>query len=150
MVAVCVVGGSYAPGALPKMEVTPVALTEARSGVDELLRLADALNAELESRNGRAERLGRGQFATPSEAARTMAALVEPTGGVLRVVDPGAGAGALMLALVAAAVERGGPKQLSVDMVETDRQALRLLETAVRAARLVAESHGLRGRAGRP
>ena len=79
-----------------RKEVTRVALTEAKGGVDELLRLADALNVELESRNGRAERSGRGQFATPSQAARTMASLVEPGGGVLRVVDPGAGAGALM------------------------------------------------------
>ena len=121
-----------------------MALTEAKGGVDELLRLADALNAELESRNGRADRAGRGQFATPSQAARTMASLVEPAGDVLRVVDPGAGAGALMLALVAAAVERGGLERLSVDLVETDRQALRLLETAVQAAHLVAETHGLR------
>ena len=73
-----------------------------------------------------------------------MASLVEPGGGVLRVVDPGAGAGALMLALVAAAVERGGLERLSVDLVETDRQALRLLETAVQAAHLLAETHGLR------
>ena len=121
-----------------------MALTEAKGGVGELLRLADALNVELESRNGRAERSGRGQFATPSQAARTMASLVEPGGGVLRVVDPGAGAGALMLALVAAAVERGGLERLSVDLVETDRQALRLLETAVQAAHLLAETHGLR------
>ena len=121
-----------------------MALTEARSGVGELLRLADALNAELESGNGRVERSGRGQFATPSEAAQTIAALVEPAGGALRVVDLGAGAGALMLALVASAVERGGFEQLSVDLVETDRQALGLLETAVQAAHLVAEAHGLR------
>lgn len=121
-----------------------VALTEAKSGVGELVCLADALNAELESRNGRAERSGRGQFATPSQAARTMASLVEFAGSQLRVVDPGAGAGALMLALVAAAVEQGGLKQLSVDLVETDRQALRLLTTAVQAAHLVAGAHGLR------
>ena len=121
-----------------------VALTEAKDGVGELLGLADALNAELESRNGRTERSGRGQFATPSQAARTMASLVEPSVGELRVVDPGAGAGALMLALVAAAVESDGLKRLSVDLVETDPQALRLLETAVHAARLVAEAHGLR------
>ncbi|MXV97285.1 MAG: N-6 DNA methylase [Acidimicrobiaceae bacterium] len=121
-----------------------MALTEARSGVDELLRLADALNAELESRNGRAERSGRGQFVTPSQAAQTMASLVEPAGGVLRVVDPGAGAGALMLALVAAAVERDSLERLSVDLVETDSQALGLLETACQAAHLVAEAHGLR------
>ncbi len=121
-----------------------MALTEVRGGVGELLYLADALNAELESRNGRTERSGRGQFATPSQAARTMASLLEPAAGELRVVDPGAGAGALMLALVAAAVERGGLKRLSVDLVETDQQALRLLETAVQAAHVVAEANGLR------
>ncbi len=116
----------------------------ARSGVDELLRLADALNAELESSNGRGERSVRGQFATPSEAARTMAGLVEPAGGVLRVVDPGAGAGALMLALVATVVESGSVEQLSVDLVETDPKARGLLEAAVRGAHVVAEAHGLR------
>ena len=120
-----------------------MALTDARGGIGELLCLADALNAELESCNGRTERSGRGQFATPSQAARTMASLVEPAADELRVVDPGAGAGALMLALVAAAVEFGGLKRLSVDLVETDRHALRLLETAVQAARLVAKAHGL-------
>jgi adenine-specific DNA-methyltransferase len=119
-------------------------LTEAKDGVSELLRLADALNAELESRNGRTERSGRGQFATPSQAARTMAALVETAAGELRVVDPGAGAGALMLALVAAAVESDGLKRLSVDLVETDPQALRLLEIAAQAAHIAAEAHGLR------
>ena len=120
-------------------------LTEAgtSSGVDELLRLADALNAELESSNGRGERSVRGQFATPSEAARTMAGLVEPAGRALKVVDPGAGAGALMLALVAAVVERGSVEHLSVDLVETDPKALGLLVTAVRGAHVVAEAHGL-------
>ena len=121
-----------------------MALTEAKGGVGELLCLADALNVELESRNGRTERSGRGQFATPSQVARTMASLVEPAGAELKVVDPGAGAGALMLALVAAAVELGGLRQLSVDLVETDEQALRLLVTAVEAAHLVAEANGLR------
>ena len=120
-----------------------LALTAVKGGVDELLRLADGLNSELESRNGRAERSGRGQFVTPSQAARTMASLVEPVGGVLRVVDPGAGAGALMLALVATAVERGGFERLSVDLVETDRRALELLGTAVRAAEMVADASGL-------
>ena len=81
-----------------------MALTETKSDADELLGLADALNAELESRNGRVERSVRGQFATPSAAARAMAALVKPSGRALSVVDPGAGAGALMLALVASAI----------------------------------------------
>ena len=126
-----------------RSEVKRVALTGARGGVQELLRLADALNAELELSTGRVERLGRGQFATPSAAARTMAALVEPANGDLRVVDPGAGAGALMLALVANVVERDSVERLSIELVETDPQALELLETAVQAAHLVAEAHGL-------
>ena len=120
-----------------------MALAGVKGGVGELLRLADGLNSELESRSGRDERSGRGQFATPSEAAWTMASLVAPAGGTLRVVDPGAGAGALMLALVASAVRRGGFERLSVELVETDRWALELLETAVRAAGMVAEASGL-------
>ena len=120
-----------------------VVLTEAKEGVEELLRLADALNANLESSSRRAERSGRGQFVTPSQAAQLMASLVPPASSTLRVVDPGAGAGVLMLALVAAVVERGHVERLSVDLVETDRQALRLLETAVQAAHSLAEAHGM-------
>ena len=122
-----------------------VALTETTTyKLDELLGLADELNQELECSNGRGERSGRGQFTTPSEAARMMSTLIEPDGDVLRIVDPGAGAGALFLALVADIVERGSLEQLSVDLVETDPQALELLEVAVRSAHLVAEEHGLK------
>ena len=66
---------------------------------EDLLKLADVLNAHLEPRSGRNERSGRDQFATPSEAAQMMAGLLEPAGETLKVVDPGAGAGALMQAL---------------------------------------------------
>ncbi|MCY4176677.1 MAG: Eco57I restriction-modification methylase domain-containing protein [Acidimicrobiaceae bacterium] len=129
-------------GCCERSEAESVALTETRSGVGGLLALADALNAELESSSGRGERSARGQFATPSAAARTMADLVKPR-RVLKVVDPGAGAGALMLALVASAIEREVVEQLSVDLLETDKGALRLLERAVREAHLAAEAHGL-------
>jgi len=118
-------------------------VTVERSATD-LLKLADVLNAELESRHGRNERSDRGQFATPSEAAQLMAGLLEPAGDVLRVVDPGAGAGALTLALVASVIERGVAHELSVDLVENDPKALGLLETAMRAADLAAEAAGLR------
>ena len=43
-----------------------------------------------------------------------------------------------------AVVERGGLERLSVDLVETDRRALNLLDTAARAACATAEAHGLR------
>ncbi|MDE0269427.1 MAG: Eco57I restriction-modification methylase domain-containing protein [Acidimicrobiaceae bacterium] len=110
----------------------------------ELLDLTDELNQELESSNGRDERSGRGQFTTPSEAARMMSTLIEPDGDFLRVVDPGAGAGALFLALVVDIIERGSLEHVSVDLVETDPQALELLEIAVHRAHLTAEEHGLK------
>ena len=122
-----------------------MALTETtRSDTDNLLKLADVLNAQLESRNGRNERSDRGQFATPWEAAQLMAGLLEPAGETLRVVDPGAGAGALMLALVANVIESGSAQELSVDLVENDPKALALLETATQAAHLAAEAAGVR------
>jgi len=118
-------------------------MTKTGSGVDDLLTLADALNAELESSNGRGVRSARGQFTTPSSAARTMAELVDLRRS-LTVVDPGAGAGALMLALVASAIKNGAVEHLSVDLVETDPGALALLETATREAHLAAEAYGVK------
>ncbi len=114
-----------------------------RGHVNDLSCLTDALNAELERRNARDERSARGQFLTPPEAAQTMAALVEPAGSSLKVLDPGAGAGALMLALVAHLIMKGDIERLSIDLVETDPKALELLETALHAAHSAADAHGL-------
>ncbi len=118
-------------------------MTVTRGGVDDLLTLADTLNAELELSSGRGVRSELGQFTTPSEAARTMAELVD-FGPALKVVDPGAGAGALMLALVASSIKSGAVEELSVDLVETDPRALALLEAATKAAHLAAEACGVK------
>lgn len=108
-----------------------------------LRRLADSLNQELEANKDRAQRSNIGQFTTPSEVGHTIASLAEPGGPTLRVVDPGAGAGALMLALIAELIERELRLDIEVDLVETDSTAIRLLQRAAQEARATAESCGL-------
>ena len=119
-------------------------IDSSRLGAASKLRcLADSLNEELENSTDRGQRSGIGQFTTPSEVARTIASLVEPTGRTLRVVDPGAGTGALMLALIADLIERHIEVPIEVDLVETDSNAVRLLERAAREARVTADAYGI-------
>lgn len=110
---------------------------------EQLRRLADSLNEELERTNDRGRRSGIGQFTTPSEVARTIGSLVEPKGRTLRVVDAGAGTGALMLGLIASLVERNIAVPVKIDLVETDEVALRLLRTATQEAKTTAAAYGL-------
>lgn len=110
---------------------------------NSLRQLADSLNEELEKSTDRGHRSGIGQFTTPSEVARTIAALVEPKGRALKVIDPGAGTGALMLALIADLMERNIEVPIEVDLVETDPTAIRLLQRATREARATAGAYGI-------
>lgn len=111
--------------------------------VNKLRHLADSLNEDLERSNDRGQRSDIGQFTTPSEVARTIASLVEPKSRPLRVVDPGAGTGALMLGLIASLIERDISVPIEVDLVETDSVALRLLQTATQEAQTAAAAHGI-------
>ncbi len=110
---------------------------------DNLRHLADTLNEELEKTTDRDRRSGIGQFTTPSDVARTIASLVEPTGRPLRVIDPGAGTGALMLSLIADFIEQGIEVPIEVDLVETDSTAINLLQRAAHAARVTADGYGI-------
>ena len=101
---------------------------------DNLRHLADSLNDELERTTDRDQRSGIGQFTTSADVARTIASLVEPTGRPLKVVDAGAGTGALMLALTADFIERGIEVPIEVDLVETDTTAINLLQKAASEA----------------
>jgi adenine-specific DNA-methyltransferase len=67
-------------------------------------------------------RSGLGQFFTPSEIATLMANMIEPVpGGSLRILDPGAGSGALTSALVSAICEwPAPPAQLDVTAIDID------------------------------
>jgi len=102
----------------------------------QLRQLADSLNIELETMNGRSERAQAGQFTTPSEAAATIVDLLDlNVGEELKVVDPGAGSGALMLSLAASVIEQGPCcRSLAIDAIEQDSNALELLKTAADAA----------------
>lgn len=110
---------------------------------EQLRCFADSLNGELERINDRGRRSGIGQFTTPSEVARTIGSLVEPKGRTLRVVDAGAGTGALMLGLIASLIERNIAVPVEIDLVETDDVALRLLRTATKKAKTAAAACGL-------
>ena len=110
---------------------------------NRLRLLADSLNQELEAGKDRGQRSNIGQFTTSSEVARTLASLAEPRSRTLRVVDPGAGAGALTLALLAEFIERDVQLSFEVDLVETDTAAIRLLRRGVQEARDIANSCGV-------
>ncbi|MCY4494911.1 MAG: Eco57I restriction-modification methylase domain-containing protein, partial [Acidimicrobiaceae bacterium] len=132
------------------MAVLDVAVTENTridsgrlDAANNLRHLADSLNEELERSTDRDQRSGIGQFTTPADVARTIASLVEPTGRPLRVIDPGAGTGALMLSLVADLIERGIEAPIEVDLVETDATAINLLHRAAQAARATAGGFGI-------
>ena len=127
------------------MAVTNCTTIESKrlDAASRLRRLADYLNQELEVANDRSQRSNIGQFTTPSEVAHTIASLAEPVGPTLRVVDPGAGAGALMLALIAELIERELRLDIEVELVEADATAIRLLRRAAQEARATAESCGL-------
>ena len=119
-------------------------IDSSRLGAANQLRyLADSLNEDLEKSTDRDQRSGIGQFTTPSDVARTIASLVEPTGRPLKVVDPGAGTGALLLALIAGLIERQIEVPIEVDLVETDSTAINLLQKAARAARGTAGNYGI-------
>ncbi|MCP3998463.1 MAG: N-6 DNA methylase [bacterium] len=121
----------------------PALLTREETA-EHLRALADSLNSGLESGTDRGGRATKGQFTTPSEAATAIVELLDM--GDLdeyQILDPGAGSGALMLNLVALAIENGVTARLVVDLVECDESALHLLNDAVAGARLAADSHDL-------
>ncbi len=106
--------------------------------------IADSLNKKLETGSDRGDRATKGQFATPSEAATSVVELLDLTHMErYRIVDAGAGSGALMLSLVALAIETGVIARLTIDLVERDESALLLLQDAVADVCLAAASHNL-------
>jgi len=124
--------------------VTSYRLHDKEQTGQHLRASADALNKRLESESDRSGRAVMGQFTTPSEAASSIVEILDLTdASQYRIVDAGAGAGALMLSLVAQAIETGVTARLVIDMVERDDAALRLLDEAVGVARAAGELHGV-------
>ena len=105
---------------------------------------ADSLNEKLESDSDRADRSAKGQFTTPSEAATSLVELLDLRAlEHYRIADPGAGSGSLMLSIVALVIEKEITARLTIDLIEYDELALRLLEEAVSCARQAAVSQEL-------
>lgn len=110
-----------------------------------LARISEALNSDLEGSATRSDRATRGQFVTPPSAAELLADMAgaplidRPT----RVLDAGAGAGALTLALVAQWIESGTTANVHVDMVEKDPNAEQLLHQAAEACVVAADATSL-------
>ncbi len=87
-------------------------------------------------------RSGLGQFFTPSEVATLMASMVDPVpGSSLRILDPGAGSGALTSALVRSICEwPAPPARLDVTAIDVDpRLEPALQETLADCESLCAE-----------
>lgn len=124
--------------------MTRYPLLTRKQTAQHLRSLADSLNRQLESESDRRGRATKGQFTTPSEAATSIVKLLDLTDlGEYRILDPGAGSGALMLNLVALAIETGVTARLAIDLVERDESALRLLKDTVHGACLTTASHEL-------
>lgn len=109
-----------------------------------LRQLADALSQQLEQTQERETRSEVGQFTTPSEAARSIVDTFDlPGSGSVRILDPGAGSGALTLALLAHWIEHEVVVAAQIAMVETDPTALELLQTAAEACKSNGEALGI-------
>lgn len=74
-----------------------------------------------------------GQFFTPEPIGNFMAGLFVGCGREVRVVDPGAGAGALIAAIVKRfCAERGRPLKITVTAYEIDKAILPSLRRTIR------------------
>lgn len=85
-----------------------------------------------------------GQYLTPPSTALRMAAMFRLPGHSVRILDPGAGAGALTAALVATLLARDEPpRELSLTTVELDAALVPVLRETVAACEDVARAHGV-------
>lgn len=115
----------------PPMPLPPLAVAEsARMNVVALLP--------------QQRRIAFGQFMTPARVARQASSMFEPRAGRIRLLDAGAGAGAL----TAATVERlvGGqprPEQIHITAFEIDPTLAAALECTLRACKTWAAAHGV-------
>ena len=82
-----------------------------------------------------------GQYFTPMWVARLMAEMCRVDGGVMRVLDPGAGAGTLFTVLAARILARGTARRaMSITAFELDPGLRPFLERSARAVRRASEA----------
>lgn len=85
-----------------------------------------------------------GQFLTPASVATFMAGMIESRGPVLRVLDPGAGAGSLSAALVAAMCRKPQrPAMIALTVYEIDPMLIDHLRSTLDLCRIASEEAGI-------
>lgn len=109
----------------------------------DLLDRSETRRAEtLESLGEQQAKLG--QFFTNTHAAQFMAGLVRlPESGVLRILDPGAGSGALTAALVARVISEAPQVAVAVTAVEVDPDVTAALRATLVDCAVAAEQAGV-------
>jgi len=89
------------------------------------------------------DRKSRGQFFTPWPVATYMASLVKlPHGGLIRLLDPGSGAGSLTVALCDRLLHERSQPHVHVDLFETDQAVLPHLDSNLSACQCALAAKG--------
>ncbi|MFT9535294.1 N5-glutamine S-adenosyl-L-methionine-dependent methyltransferase [Mycobacteroides abscessus subsp. abscessus] len=111
----------------------------------DLLARAEARRTETLTSLGEQQQAKLGQFFTNSAAAQFMAGLVRlPESGTVRILDPGAGSGALTAALVARVIAEAPRLAVEVTAVEVDTGVVPALQATLDDCVAAAERAGVK------
>ena len=112
--------------------------------ITEPLHTLDHFRKSFNGATSRADRSKIGQFLTPVAIARFMSSMFEPGPQEVRVLDPGAGAGALFGTFVETLISRGNrPFSIEVVAYETDSTILPYLEDTLKRCQSLCISNGI-------
>ncbi|MEN6424183.1 MAG: N-6 DNA methylase [Phycisphaerales bacterium] len=110
----------------------------------DVLSCIEKAQREFSKATSRSNRSAIGQFLTPAPIARFMASLCERDVPVVRILDPGAGTGALFAALTEHLVAKAHhPQSIEVVAYETDQNIVPHLETAIGLCRELCAQAGV-------
>jgi len=116
----------------------------ARLNASDLLDEVEAARHRYRALVDGAHQAALGQYFTPPATALRMADMFRLPGSVVRVLDPGAGVGALTAALVTTLAARDmPPRRIEITAVETDRALIPELERTLRACARVCAERGV-------
>lgn len=111
---------------------------------DTLVDRVDFLRLEASRKLDPAVRSAMGQFMTPSSVSRLMASMLPSLGGIVRILDPGAGVGSLTAAVVAELCARGSrPRRIEATAIEADANLASYLEQGLAYCRKASIAAGV-------
>jgi len=108
----------------------------------DLLDASRELQRRLEASTSAEHRKRRGQFFTPAPICRFMAKLLSFPAKSFRLLDPGAGVGALTAAVCEELCRLDSPRHFEAHLFENDPQTVELLERNMERCRLAVEAAG--------